>query len=138
MSANTSCTNRILKWSHEYLQSKNVELVIKLSRIFRAHWEDESVHETTEDAEVFGSRAKMAKEGLMLLMREPHIRVTMIDRWEDWIFLLSLSDPYVLNGGKRVGTEIEQMPRVTEGMIRDRLEGDQWFNQFLIMLDKNK
>ena len=138
VSANTSCTNRILRWSQEYLQSRGVSVIIKLSRIFRAHWEDESVHETTEDAQVFGSRARMAKEGLMLLMREPNIRVTMIDSREDWMFLLSLSDSYVYHGGAKVGTEVVQLPRVTDGMITDRLDGDQWFNQFLIKLDASK
>ena len=52
VSANTSCTNRLLEWSNSCLKSNNVTVVIKLSRIFRAHWEDEEVHETAEDKEV--------------------------------------------------------------------------------------
>ena len=71
-------------------------------------------------------------------MREPNIRVTMIDSREDWMFLLSLSDSYVYHGGAKVGTEVVQLPRVTDGMITDRLDGDQWFNQFLIKLDASK
>ena len=138
VSANTPCTNRLLEWSRGFLQERNVNLTIKLSRIFRAHWEDEDVHETAEDAEVFGSRAKMAKEGLRLLMKEPNIDVTMIDQMEDWLFLLSMSDSYVQHGGGKVGTEVEQEPKVTPGMLRARLEGDMWFNQFLIQLKRKE
>jgi hypothetical protein len=137
VSANTSCTNRVLEWSHTTLQAQNVHVVIKLSRIFRAHWEDEDVHETAEDAQVFGSRAKMAKEGLLLLMNEPNIEVEMLNL-DDWHFLLSMSDNYVYNGGKRVGTEILQEPKVTDDMIQQRIDGDVWFCNFLEGLKNGK
>ena len=137
VSANTSCTNRVLEWSHTILQARNVHVVIKLSRIFRAHWEDEDVHETAEDAQVFGSRAKMAKEGLLLLMNEPNIEVEMLNL-DDWHFLLSMSDNYVYNGGKRIGTEMLQEPKVTDDMIQQRIDGDVWFCNFLEGLKNSK
>lgn len=137
VSGNTSCTNRLLEWSRNYLCERNVSLMIKLSRIFRAHWEDDDVHETAEDAEVFGSRAKMAKEGLILLMNETNINVEMLNE-KDWHFLLSLSDQYVYNGGKRIGTEVLQEPKVTNEMIQHRLDGDVWFGEFLKRLMSEK
>ena len=75
--------------------------------------------ETAEDKEVFGSRAKMAKEGLQLLMNETNMSVQMIDDMSDWLFLLSLCDPYVKDGGMRIGTEVIQEPKVTNEMLNN-------------------
>ena len=57
---------------------------------------------------------------------------------DDWHFLLSMSDNYVYNGGKRVGTEILQEPKVTDDMIQQRIDGDVWFCNFLEGLKNGK
>ena len=56
VTAKTSCTRRLLDWRERVLKVYKIRLDIKLSRIFRAHWTDESVHENAEELEVFGSR----------------------------------------------------------------------------------
>ena len=88
--------------------------------------------------QVFGSRAKMAKEGLQLLMNETNMSVQMIDDMSDWLFLLSLCDPYVKDGGMRIGTEVIQEPKVTNEMLTMRLKGDEFFNNFLLQLNETK
>jgi hypothetical protein len=54
-----------------------IELSVKLSRVFRAHWEDESVHTNQDEAAVFGDRAAMAREGLSMVRpaRRPTPRI---------------------------------------------------------------
>ena len=139
VSANTSCTNRILEWKRGVLSGLDVELVFKLSRVFRAHWEDDSVHENAEDSAVFGSRARMAKQGLQLLINEPGISVTMIEV-DGWKWLANLCDPYVVDGGKmlRNGSEVELEPQMTDDVISERVEADEYFVKFLLGLKRSE
>ncbi len=136
VSANTSCTNRVLEWKRTALSQLNVELVFKLSRVFRAHWEDDSVHENAEDSACFGSRQKMAKQGLSLLQNEPGISVTMIEK-EGWEWLSGLCDPYVVNGGLMEGTRVAFEPQMTDAIIAERVQADEFFVNFLAGLKKD-
>ena len=78
------------------VHERRVELCIKLSRIFRAHWTDDAVHTTEAERVVFSGRASAAREGLVLLMQAGW-RIEMLSP-EDWNFLIGLSDPYVGRG----------------------------------------
>ena len=132
VTANTSCTLRVLRWCREVLRPLRVDLVIKLSRIFRATWEDASYFEDDEQLEVFGSRSVNAKKGLVMLVNEPGVRVTMFDV-DDWGFLLSLCDAYV-SQGKGDGTPAPCAPAV----IAERVKWDKYFVDFLLKLEKKK
>ena len=113
-----------------------MELVFKLSRVFRAHWEDDSVHENAEDSAVFGSRARMAKLGLSLLINEPGISVTMIEE-DGWKWLAQLCDPYVVKGGKMLeNNQVEWEAQMTDSVISERVRADEYFVKFLLGLDK--
>jgi hypothetical protein len=136
VSANTSCTNRVLEWKRGALSHLDVELVFKLSRVFRAHWEDDSVHENAEDSACFGSRQKMAKQGLSLLQNEPGIAVTMITA-EGWEWLSGLCDPYVVNGGVMPETRVAFEPQMTDAVIAERVQADEFFVKFLAGLKKD-
>jgi hypothetical protein len=95
--AKTSCSIRLIEWlQRERLHERRVELCIKLSRIFRAHWTDDAVHTTEAERVVFSGRASAAREGLVLLMQAGW-RIEMLSP-EDWNFLIGLSDPYVGRG----------------------------------------
>ena len=95
--AKTSCSIRLIEWlQRERLHERRVELNIKLSRIFRAHWTDDAVHTTEAERVVFSGRASAAREGLVLLMQAGW-RIEMLSP-EDWTFLIGHSDPYVGRG----------------------------------------
>ena len=132
VTANTSCTLRMLRWCREALAPARVALVIKLSRIFRATWEDATYFEDADKLEVFGSRSQNAKRGLEMLVNEPGVRVTMFDT-DDWAFLLSLCDPYVTEG-KGDGTPAPCRPEV----IAERVKWDAYFVDFLLKLENNQ
>jgi hypothetical protein len=65
-----------------------------MSRVqYRAHWED--LHKTEDERIHYGERSNAARVGLKLLLHEPGVDVLMMDG-DDWRYLVSLCDPYVL------------------------------------------
>ena len=74
--------------------------------------------------------AKMAKQGLSLLQNEPGISVTMIET-EGWKWLSSLCDPYVVHGGVMKQTNMTFEPQMTEAIIAERVQADEYFVRFL-------
>jgi hypothetical protein len=91
----TSCTMRLLEWLRTTLRPAGITLTIYLPKIYRAHWQDDGYHKTSDEKSHYGDRAEKAREGLMLLMTEPGCDVQMMGP-DDWQWLLGLCDPYVL------------------------------------------
>ena len=91
----TSCTTKVINWQRELeFGRRGISLDLKLSRIFRAHWYDDTVHKDGEELEVFGGRAAMARDGLRQLLAAPRTTVSMLDL-DDWAFLVSQADAAV-------------------------------------------
>ena len=87
----------MVEWQQrERLAEKRVQLVIKLSRIFRAHWTDDSVHTSEQERHVFGGRAAAAREGLMMLIRAGW-SVEMLVRLEEPKLEAAESKPILAN-----------------------------------------
>ena len=78
----------------------------------------------------------MAKQGLSLLQNEPGISVTMIET-EGWEWLSGLCDPYVVNGGVMPGTRVAFEPQMTDAVIAERVQADEFFVNFLAGLKKD-
>lgn len=83
-----------------------------MSRIFRAHWTDDSAHQDSEALEVYGGRAARARDGLRLLQRAPRVDVAMFSE-DDWHFLLSLCDPGALRGLEVYRHDASAVPEVS-------------------------
>jgi len=88
----TSCTHALIEWRRrERLVERGVDLAIRVSRLFRAQWTDDSAHQDQQSLAVYGGRAGRARDGLRLLMRAPGVSVSMLNA-DDWRLLLGLCD----------------------------------------------
>ena len=96
----TSCTLRLLKWHRETLHPAGITLTVYLPKIYRAHWVDDGFHKTDDEKNHYGERAEKSREGLKLMLAEPGVDVKMMDP-DDWMYLMSLCDPYVIEEYKK-------------------------------------
>ena len=73
--ATTSCTQRLLRWSEQFLMPHGCELHVGVSGVYRAHWVDESFAKTEKDLDHYGGRGKSARDGFRLMMGTPGVFV---------------------------------------------------------------
>jgi hypothetical protein len=88
-----SCTKLMCQYFTEQLRPHGVQLEIRCTGIYRAHWEDSTLFDSMEDAQLYGGRTAAARAGIALLQAQG-VSMTGMQR-EDWDFMLSLADPDV-------------------------------------------
>jgi len=80
---NRSCSLLILKYFREYLKPKQIQLVIKMSSLYKCNW----LYAKREDDII---TVKNALDGVHLLLFEPGIYLSALTS-DDWLFLASLT-----------------------------------------------